>query len=105
MQNFIVLFISLSFFSNNLNNTTFLEIIEKPLSFFTGYPFFILFFIQILFLFFSMFGIHPIATVGILTGIITPLLDILNPVSIAIVLIAGSSRSEERRVGKDCRFN
>src|SRR5690625_7638807 len=38
-----------------------------------------------------MFGIHPIATVGILTGIITPLLDILNPVSIAIVLIAGSS--------------
>ena len=91
MQNFIVLFISLSFFSNNLNNTTFLEIIEKPLSFLTGYPFFILFFIQILFLFFSMFGIHPIATVGILTGIITPLLDILNPVSIAIVLIAGSS--------------
>ncbi|WHZ01172.1 hypothetical protein QNH48_19410 [Neobacillus sp. YX16] len=36
-----------------------------------------------------MFGIHPIATVGILTGIITPLLEIMNPVSIAIVLITG----------------
>src|SRR5690625_2411556 len=91
MQNFIVLFISLSFFSNSLNNTNFLEIIEKPLSIFIEYPFFILFFIQVLFLFFSLFGIHPIATVGILTSVITPLLTIFNPVSIALALVAGSS--------------
>jgi len=91
MQNFIVLFISLSFFSNSLNNTSFLEMIEKPLSLVSGYPLVILFLIQVIFVFLSMFGIHPIATVGILTGIITPLLEIMNPVSIAIALIAGSS--------------
>ncbi|THE13588.1 hypothetical protein E1I69_06650 [Bacillus timonensis] len=90
MQNFIVLFISLSLFSTSLGDTAFLEAIQKPLSYVSEYPIVILFLIQVIFVFLSMFGIHPIATVGILTGIITPLLDILNPVSIALVLITGS---------------
>ncbi|WP_053363362.1 hypothetical protein [Bacillus sp. FJAT-27251] len=90
MQNFIVLFISLSLFSNTLNDTSFLEAIQKPLSLVSDYPFILLFLLQASFVFFSMFGVHPIATVGILTGIITPLLEIMNPVSIAIVLITGS---------------
>ncbi|MFS0823251.1 hypothetical protein [Bacillus sp. 1P02SD] len=90
MQNFIVLFISLSLFSTSLGDTAFLEAIQKPLSYMSEYPIVILFLIQVIFVFISMFGIHPIATVGILTGIITPLLDIMNPVSIALVLITGS---------------
>ncbi|SDN67636.1 hypothetical protein [Bacillus sp. OK048] len=90
MQNFIVLFISLSLFSTSLGDTSFLEVIQKPLSFVSDYPMLILFLIQFIFVFLSMFGIHPIATVGILTGIITPLLEVMNPVSIALVLITGS---------------
>ncbi|MEH7235989.1 hypothetical protein [Bacillus sp. JJ1562] len=90
MQNFIVLFISLSLFSTSLGDTAFLEVIQKPLSYVSDYPMLILFLIQAIFIFFSMFGIHPIATVGILTGIITPLLDVMNPVSIALALITGS---------------
>ncbi|MEH7386973.1 hypothetical protein V7147_16415 [Bacillus sp. JJ1521] len=90
MQNFIVLFISLSLFSTSLGDTSFLEVIQKPLSYVSDYPMLILFLIQVIFVLFSMFGIHPIATVGILTGIITPLLDVMNPVSIALVLITGS---------------
>ena len=90
MQNFIVLFISLSLFSTSLGDTSFLEVIQKPLSFVSDYPMLILFLIQVIIVFLSMFGIHPIATVGILTGIITPLLEVMNPVSIALVLITGS---------------
>ncbi|WP_453996369.1 hypothetical protein [Bacillus nitroreducens] len=90
MQNFIVLFISLSLFSTSLGDTTFLEVIQKPLSFISNHPMLILFLIQAIFVLLSMFGIHPIATVGILTGITTPLLEVMNPVSIALVLITGS---------------
>lgn len=90
MQNFVVLFISLSLFSNSLAETNFLEIIEKPLVLILDYPLAILFMIQIVFVLFSMFGVHPIATIGILTGIIIPLLGVMNPLSIAIVLITGS---------------
>jgi hypothetical protein len=90
MQNFVVLFISLSLFSNSLNESSFLDFIQKPLLLVSDYSFILLFLIQAVFVFLSLFGIHPIATVGILTGIITPLLEIMNPVSIAIVLITGS---------------
>ncbi|MEK3887372.1 hypothetical protein [Bacillus sp. FSL K6-3431] len=90
MQNFIVLFISLSFFSNSLSNATFLEFIQKPILYVSEYPLIIFFVIQIIFIFMSMFGIHPIATIGILGGLITTLLDVLNPLSLAIVLITSS---------------
>lgn len=90
MQNFSVLFISLSFFSTSISGTTFLEIIQQPFLVAADYPLVILIMLQILFIILSMFGIHPIATVGILTGVITPLLAIMNPLSIAIVLITGS---------------
>lgn len=90
MQNFSVLFISLSFFSTSITGTTFLEIIQQPFLVAVNHPLVILIMLQILFIILSMFGIHPIATVGILTGVITPLLAIMNPLSIAIVLITGS---------------
>ncbi|CAM4057531.1 hypothetical protein [Lederbergia lenta] len=90
MQNFIVLFISLSFFSNSLSNATFLELIQKPILYVSEYPLIIFFVIQLSFICMSMFGIHPIATIGILGGLITTLLDVLNPLSLAIVLITSS---------------
>lgn len=90
MQNFIVLFISLSLFSNSLNDTSVLNFIQQPLLIVSEYPFILLFLLQAIFVILSMFGVHPIATVGILTGILTPLLEIINPISIAIVLITGS---------------
>lgn len=86
MQNFIVLFISLSFFTNSINGTSFLEVIQRPIMVFMDYPLLIFFIIQLVFIFMSMFGIHPVATIGILTGVITTLLGTMNPISIAIVL-------------------
>src|SRR5699024_8145439 len=63
MQNFILLFISLSLFSYSIGNTTFLEVIQEPLMTISEYPLLIFFLIQIVFIFLSMFGIHPLGTI------------------------------------------
>ncbi|WP_249872584.1 hypothetical protein [Oceanobacillus saliphilus] len=86
MQNFVVLFISLAFFANSIEDASFLGFIQQPLLFFLDYPLIIFICIQLTFIFLSMFGVHPIATIGILTGIITTLLEYMNPISLAIVL-------------------
>ncbi len=90
MQNFIVLFISLAFFSNNLSNSSILDFIQSPVIMVSDYPLLIFFFVQCLFIFMSMFGIHPIAIIGILTGLLTALVDIYNPLSLAIVIVTSS---------------
>lgn len=86
MQNFVVLFISLAFFANSINGTPFLAFIQQPILVFSDYPLLIFFIIQLVFIFMSMFGVHPIATIGILTGVIANLLETMNPISLAIVL-------------------
>lgn len=90
MQNFIILFISLSLFSNSINNTSFLEYIQQPVTSLSEYPLIVFFLIQIIFICMSMLGIHPIATIGILSSLLGELLIIYNPLSIAIVMITSS---------------
>ncbi|WP_339230502.1 hypothetical protein NSQ77_09250 [Oceanobacillus sp. FSL K6-2867] len=86
MQNFVVLFITLAFFANSISGTLFLEFIQQPVLAIIEYPFFIFVVIQLIFIFMSMFGVHPIATIGILSGVIATLLETMNPISLAIVL-------------------
>src|SRR5699024_3220471 len=45
--------------------------------------------IQLLFIVLSMFGVHPIATMRILGGISGMLMDILSPLSLAVILVMG----------------
>jgi hypothetical protein len=90
MQNFVVLFISLAFFANSISGTAFLDFIQQPIIAFSDYPFIVFILIQVIFIFMSMFGVHPIATIGILSGIIATLLETMNPVSLAIVLVTGA---------------
>ncbi len=86
MHNFIVLFVTLAFFANSLNASPAQTIIQQPILMVADYPVVILIMVQLLFVFMSMFGIHPIATIGILGGLSTLLLEILNPLSLAIIL-------------------
>ncbi|WP_280771012.1 hypothetical protein [Salipaludibacillus daqingensis] len=90
MQNFVVLFVSLGFFSNSLNATPALEAIQHPFMAMAEYPLVILFFIQMTYLLLSMIGIHPVATIGVLMEVVTPLYQDINPLSIGIVLITGA---------------
>lgn len=90
MQNFIVLFVSLSLFSYGIGNSQFLPLIENPILQVAEYPIIVFFLIQFLFIFLSMFGVHPLATLGILGSLINTLLSVYNPLSVAIVLATGA---------------
>lgn len=90
MQNFIVLFISLSLFSYGIGNSQYLPYIENPILQVAEYPIIVFFLIQFLFIFLSMFGVHPLATLGILGSLINTLLTVYNPLSVAIVLATGA---------------
>ncbi|WP_209123717.1 hypothetical protein [Alkalihalobacillus sp. BA299] len=90
MQNFVVLFLSLAFFSSSLNETPFLQAIQQPFLGASDQPVIILFLIQMTYLAMSMIGVHPIATIGVLIEVLPPLYTIVNPVSIGLVLITGA---------------
>ncbi|WP_017727744.1 hypothetical protein [Halalkalibacterium ligniniphilum] len=90
MQNFVVLFLSLAFFSSSLNETPFLQLIQEPFLAASGYPIIILLLIQFMYLGMSMIGVHPVATVGVLMEVLPPLYDVMNPLSIGMVLITGA---------------
>ncbi|GAE92058.1 hypothetical protein JCM21714_1038 [Gracilibacillus boraciitolerans JCM 21714] len=89
MHNFIVLFITLALFTNSLNASLALSIIEEPIHYVSDYPLLILIMIQSMFVILSMFGVHPIATAGILSGISSMLMEVLSPMSLAISIIIG----------------
>ncbi|WP_255473304.1 hypothetical protein [Planomicrobium sp. CPCC 101110] len=90
MQNFIVLFISLAFFANSSNGTSFLDVIQEPLVGMADKPWMVMITIQLLFIFLSMFGIHPVATIGILSSVVSTLIAFMNPISLAIILVTSS---------------
>ncbi|MFC5713190.1 hypothetical protein ACFPU1_10370 [Thalassorhabdus alkalitolerans] len=90
MQNFVVLFLSLAFFSSSLNETPFLDLIQQPFLGAAEYPLIILFLIQFTYLAMSMIGVHPVATVGVLIEVLPPLYEIINPMSIGMVLVTGA---------------
>ncbi|WP_147804196.1 hypothetical protein [Alkalicoccus halolimnae] len=90
MQNFFVLFISLSFFANTLAETDLLELLRTPINTFADYPLIIFMIIQGSFIFMSLFGVHPIATIGILSGVTPVILEIISPMSFSILLITSS---------------
>ncbi|SDN55182.1 hypothetical protein [Alkalicoccus daliensis] len=90
MQNFFVLFISLSFFANALGETELLELLRMPIQDFADYPLVIFAIIQGSFIAMSLFGVHPIATIGILSGVAPVILETISPMSFSILLITSS---------------
>ncbi|WP_269758228.1 hypothetical protein [Thalassobacillus sp. C254] len=49
-----------------------------------------MFLIQFTYLSMSMIGVHPVATVGVLIEVLPPLYEIINPMSIGMVLVTGA---------------
>lgn len=90
MQNFILLFVSLAFFSTALNQTPLLQTIQAPFLAMENAPWIVLFMIQFTYLLMSMIGIHPIATIAVLIEAVAPLFAVVNPLSFSIVLVSGA---------------
>jgi hypothetical protein len=90
LQNFFVLFISLSLFSKSLNQTEALTWIQYPFSAFKEYPVVILVLILFTYIGLGLLGVHPIATVGVLLEILRPFFEVFNPMGIGVMLIVGA---------------
>lgn len=90
MQNFTLLFISLALFSNSLNETSILGVVQQPFLAFGEQPVIILTLILFTYFVMALIGVHPIATIGILLEVLTPLFATINPLSIGIVLIVAA---------------
>lgn len=87
IHNFNILFISLALFTNTLNESPVIDWIQQPILAVADYPLLLLISIQIFFVFMSMFGVHPVATMGILGGMSGLLMEILSPMSLAVILV------------------
>ncbi|WP_244151520.1 hypothetical protein [Halobacillus dabanensis] len=90
LQNFFVLFISLSLFSKSLNQTEALTWIQYLFTVFKEYPVIILGLILFTYIGLGLLGVHPIATVGVLLEILQPLFEVFNPMGIGVMLIVGA---------------
>lgn len=73
-----------------MNETPFLQLIQKPFLAYSEHAYIILLLILLTYLVMALLGVHPVATIGVLLEVLSPLLEILNPLSIGIVLIVGA---------------
>ena len=86
LHNFIVLLLTLSFFTETLNASPYLRYLQDPLVALEGHQVFIMFFIQATFLIMTLLGVHPIATMGIFGGVSGLLLGMFPSVTLTILL-------------------
>ena len=70
-----------------LNESSLLDWIHQPILAVSDYPILLLILIQFFFVIMSMFGVHPVATMGIIGSLSTLLMEILSPMSLAVILV------------------
>ncbi|GGF26792.1 hypothetical protein GCM10010954_27320 [Halobacillus andaensis] len=86
LNNFIVLLLALSFLTETLNASPYLEYLQDPIVALEGSPLFIMLFIQAAFLGMTLLGVHPLATMGIFGGVSELLMGALPEVTLTILL-------------------
>ncbi len=94
LQNLMLLFISLGFFSEMFEQTKMINMIQTPLLQVSSLPLLLFIAIQLVSLLFSLIGIHPLVTISLMGTLIQPLLTELNPLSLAIVLLTSTLASD-----------
>ncbi|WP_156816912.1 hypothetical protein [Salsuginibacillus kocurii] len=90
MQNFFILFLALGFFNEVVEHSGILaEVMEvaEPIS---TYPLLLFIGLQLSTLFLACVGVHPLATLSLQGLFVTPFLTVLEPLSVAIVLITST---------------
>ncbi|MEI3607667.1 hypothetical protein SPD48_18445 [Pseudogracilibacillus sp. SE30717A] len=90
MHNFIVLFVSLALFSSAITDSDASTFIHGFIMKFSDSPLLLMIAIQLFILMMSLFGVHSIASIGILSGLMVPLMEIIEPISLALILIISS---------------
>ncbi|SIS59074.1 hypothetical protein [Salimicrobium flavidum] len=86
LDNFIVLLLSLSVLTETLNASPYLELLQEPIIAYSDSPLVIMLLIQFGFLFMTLVGVHPLATMGIFGGVSGLLMEALPAVTLAVLL-------------------
>ncbi|WP_082235352.1 hypothetical protein [Halobacillus massiliensis] len=86
LSNFIVLLVPLSFFTESLNVSPYLDYLQQPIVALDGHPLLIMLFIQFTFLVMTLLGIHPLAVMGIFGGITGLLMETMPTVTLTVLL-------------------
>ncbi len=86
LNNFIVLLLTLSFLTEALNASPYLQYLQDPIVALKGHPLLIMLFIQAAFLCMTVLGVHPLATMGIFGGVSQLLMGALPSVTLTILL-------------------
>nr|WP_256522289.1 hypothetical protein [Halobacillus sp. A5] len=86
LSNFIVLLLALSFLTETLNASPYLEFLQEPIVALEGRPLLIMLFIQAAFLGMTLLGVHPLATMGIFGGVSELLMGALPSVTLTVLL-------------------
>ncbi|PRO66080.1 hypothetical protein [Alkalicoccus urumqiensis] len=90
MEHFFVLFLTLSFFAEALGESGVLELLRAPIEGSADMPLVLFALIMGSFIFMSLFGVHPIATIGILSGVAPLIMEFISPMSFSVLLITAS---------------
>jgi hypothetical protein len=90
LQQLMLLFLSLGFFNAMINESDILGLVEGLFLFLAVYPFVLFLLIQVGTLILAMVGFHPLVTISLFGVCVQPLLGIINPLSLAIVLLLAS---------------
>lgn len=86
----LVLFLGVGFFTGNLGDSGFIDYLQEPFTHLSQYPVFLFLFIQVLFLGLALTGFHPLVTLTILIAIVEPVLQMVNPLSLSLVMITSA---------------
>ncbi|MFC7062570.1 hypothetical protein [Halobacillus seohaensis] len=90
LNNFVVLLLSLSFLTETLNASPYLQILQDPIVALEGHPLLIMLFIQAAFLGMTVLGVHPLATMGIFGGVSELLMGALPTVTLTVLLASSA---------------
>lgn len=87
MQNFSVLFLSLGIFSGGFNSSFIPELMQQVFGYVDSFLILILLLIMVVIYGLAMVGVHPVATLAILSEVLVPVLTAENALSIGIVMV------------------
>jgi hypothetical protein len=87
LRHLIVLFLSFGFFNSAVGKTSLLHLMEGPIQAISHWPVLLFIFILVVSLILPVVGIHPLVVMSLFGFFLQPILHVMNPLSIAVVLI------------------
>jgi hypothetical protein len=93
LRHLLVLFLSFGFFNSVVAKTSLFDFMEGPVQLATHYPFVLYLFIFAIFIILPVVGIHPLVIMSLLGIFLQPALEVISPLSLAVVMIICSLSS------------